>query len=351
MLFEELIDRATQAAVGPAGTPEQVDRDITAEVVYPHAVRKVYRDHAKTGRHINNLMNEYVIEVVDGEATLPDEILREYLGQSYLPRLPFASLVPFEDFGRYRFNNQMAYYALRGNKIVYSGPTIANPITCTAIAGSPTITGDASRAQVGDRLYLFDGVRPIVDAMISSINGTVNFTVRGNAINTTTGPTEGILYNGQNDVLVRSVSDLTVNTGSRNVTSATAAFTSADEGRRLKAYPSYVPDPNDPGESGAAIVGSGVDAIIESAVNATTAMLRAKPLANAVGLVCEIYYTPLVLQAVGVPPLPENITDELSLSPEVAEDTIVTIAQVLRGEIPLQALVDLGMGNGSNRKR
>jgi hypothetical protein len=350
MIYEELIDRATQAAVGPAGTPEQLDREITAEVVYPHAVRKVYRDHAKTGRHINNLLNEYVIEVVDGEATLPDEVFREYLDRSYLPRLPFASLIPFEDFGRYRFNNQMAYYAVRGNKIVYSGPTIANPITCTAVAGSSTITGDASRAQVGDRLYLFEGVRPIIDAMISSINGTVNFTVRGKAINTTTGPTEGVLYNGQNDVLVRSVSDLVADTTSRNVTSATAAFTSADEGRRLKAYPSYAPDPNNPGESGAAIVGSGVDAIIETVVNPTTAMLRAKPLANATGLVCEIYYTPLVLQAVGVPALPSDITDELTLSPEVAEDTIVTIAQVLRGEIPLQALIDLGMNNGSRKR-
>lgn len=346
MKFQELVDRATQAAQGIAGAPApQVDREITAQVCYPHAVRSVYRDQAKTGKHLSNLMNEYMIETYNGEGTIPDEVLREYLDRSYLPRLSFASMVPWEEYPRYRFDKQMSYYATRGATIAWTGNILSRP-SCTASAGSSTITGDASAAEVGDRFYLYDATNGLIfDGTIASINGVTNFTVYGKTLAATTATTAGIIYSGQDDQIVRSVTDASVSTASQTVTSATAAFTTADVGRRVRVYPTN-PSPTVPSPP---VTNQVADMFIVAVPSATTATMGGKATAIAATQLADILYEPLVLQAVGIPALPSSLTDDLLLSPEIAEDTIVRIASVLRGEIALQALIDMGMGG--TRKR
>jgi hypothetical protein len=349
----------------------------------------------------------------------------------------------------------------------------------------------------------------IIDAYIASINGTTDFTVHGNTLaSQPTASVTGILYDGQNDISVRSVTDITTSLENRMVESAAANFTQADVGRRIRITSRDMPlnrtvtgtvgivkdttshtvldidmTPLDIGcritvydtaidqfvldsviatvtsatefttilpaiissssatvkiyrqsnaanwlltsssESGAFVVqgeventltgasigvgdvgrrvlvygtvgivgtnpvlddiiegGAGygvitsaasggcddgtwyiyeliaspteyytahdtvVDTIIDSIVNESTAVIRAKPLWQQTDGLAEILYSPLLVQAVGIPALPTDLCDAIDLAPEIAEDVIVKIASVLRGEMPLQTLIDLGNG-------
>lgn len=514
MILSELLDRAEQAASGVAGAPNpQADREITAYVLYPHAVRAVYREQAKTGRHLDNLTHPQPIEIVNGEGTIPDTMFREYMDRAYIPVDQFASHVPFEDYGRYRFNSQMKYFAIRGSKFYYSGdsPQILGTPDAIADENDFLIQGDASAAQVGDRFYLYsvsNGL--IIDAYIASINGSTDFTVYGRTV--APQPTiaiSGILYNGQDDVLVRSVTDVTATMNSRivsseaanftqddvgrrfrvksrdmplnrtvtgtvdvlegqtgheviglnltpldvgcritvfdtatetfvldaviltiyplteftthkpatgNSTSATvkiyrqsvaanwllnrrsatgafveegetnntmggASITSADYGRLAYVYGTPVVSGTNPVLNGVITGGSGsgvtttnnpatgacdegswwifdlivatefyttqdtvVDAIIDAVIDESQAVLRALPLWPQVDGNAEILYSPLLVEAVGIPELPTDLCDPLELAPEIAEDVIVKIASVLRGEMPMQKLIEVGRG-------
>ena len=334
MQLSELLDRAEQSAVGIAGAPEpQVDREITAYVVYPHAVRAVYRKQARTGRHLNNLSRAFPIEIVAGKGTLSNEIFREYLDRSYLPQVQFASLVPFDAYMRNRLNNQLKYYANRDSAFYYSGPVPilkASPI-CTASATSSTITGDASAGAVGDRFALTDGTNGlVVDATIASINGTTDFTVRGKTLVATTAPTAGSIYNGQDDTILTTFNDFYANTSSQTIGSRTAStFTSKMIGRRVRAY-----------QTGTETII--VDGVVDSVPNSHELILRTKPLSTVVAGDASILFSPLLLQTIGIPALPIDICDNLDLAPEVAEDVILVIASVLRGEVQLQSLMEPG---------
>lgn len=87
-----------------------------------------------------------------------------------------------------------------------------------------------------------------------------------------------------------------------------------------------------------------VDAVIRAVTNASTAVLGAKPLWTLESTTADIKYSPLLLQTPGIPSLPSDLCDDIALSPEVAEDVIVKIAEVLRGEVKLESLIELGQG-------
>lgn len=338
MLYEELLNRAQQLAAGLPGEPiGQPDHAITAETVYPHAVRAVYRDQARTGKHLENITTNYLIETPNGEGVLPDGIFREYLDRAYLSNCPFAAKLPWEDFERYRFDRQMAYFAIRGSAVKWTGNVVSRP-TCEATAGTQTITGDASAAEIGDRFYLYDATNGLViDGAIKSISGTTSFTVHGKTLAATTEATEGIIYRGQEDVIVRSVNDMTVNTANQFAISATAAFTIDDVGRRLRVYT----NPLDP--TTGLITTQVADLIIDSvSANGTTATMRGKAASSGINQLADVMYSPFALQAIGIPAVPDALTDDLELTPEVAEDVIVRIASVLHGDVPLEALIAIG---------
>lgn len=514
MILQELLDRAELAAGGVANAPEsQPDREVTAYVIYPHAVRAVYREQVKTGRHLDNLISEQPIEIVNGEGTVPDTMFREYLDRAYIPIDQFASYVPFEDYGRYRFNRQMKYFTMRGSKFFYSGdvPQILETPDATADESDFLILGDASAAQVGDRFYLYSESNGlIIDAYIASITGTASFTVCGRTIAPQpSSAISGVLYNGQDDVLVRSVTDVTATTESRIVSSAASNFTQDDVGRRFRLTSRDMPlnrtvtgtvditegvtghevnglnltpldvgcritvfdtateqfvldaviltvsplteftthkpatgsstlgttkiyrqtdatnwllnrrsdtgafvqvdetnntvtgasitsddigrlvlvhgtpaiDGSNPVLSGVITAGTGssvttandpatggcdygswwifdliaateyytthdtvVDAIIDAVIDEGQAVLRAEPLWSQVDGNADILYSPLLVEAVGIPALPTDVCDALELAPEVAEDVIMKIASVLRGEMSMQKLIEVGSG-------
>lgn len=335
-----MIARAVQLALGAGGASslvKQAEMEMSAEAAYPHAVRAVYRRHASEGRQLENLAFEHLIEIVDGQGTIPDEVLREYLDRSHLPRHQFASMLPLEDYNRYRFDSQMYYYAASGQKLYYSGSPaeiLATVEDCTASDNSITVTGDASAAEVGDRFRLVSGATLIIDAIIATIDGSTNFTCRGKTLAALAAEgTDGTIYSTEDDTLVREFTDVTTSTASANVTSATAAFTSADLNRRLRIYQT---------DSTTVVV----DSIIQEVVSATEVRLGAKPLSSNLGNADgTIFYSPLVLQAVGIPALPSSLCTGMELPPAIAEDTILKIASVLRGEMPLDTLINEATNN------
>lgn len=346
MKYGEIIARASQLAQGVAGAPpEQVDREMTAEAIYPHAVRAVYRRHAATGRHLENLSFEHNIEIVNGQGVMPDEVLREYMDRSFLPREQFASRLPFEDYQRYRFDNQLKYYSDRGSKLFYSGdvPKVIEPnldeegeaLVYSATEGSETITGDASTAQIGDRVYLLDDTNGLVaHAVLASINGTTDFTIQGFALVDTAEDRTAVFTDGQDDEIVRESFDVETTEDSNVASSQDSAFTSEDVGRRLRVYEH---------ETTTVVV----DAIILSvSADGVEATLGAKAIADAVSADAAILYAPLILQAIGIPALPSDLCTGLDLVDEVAEDVVAMIAAVLRGESRINAWAELG-GVGS----
>jgi hypothetical protein len=122
--FQQLLDRAEEAATNiaiDASVSPLVDSEVTAEVIYPHAVRSVFRDYAKTGRHLDDMQMEHSITMsTTGVAALPDTVIREMLDHAFLPNDQFASKVPYEDYNRYRLDRQMCYFAIRGGNLYYS---------------------------------------------------------------------------------------------------------------------------------------------------------------------------------------------------------------------------------------
>lgn len=335
MIYSEMIARAVQLGLVPGRDPAMSEGELqmTAEAAYPHAVRAVFRIHARSGRNVENLAYEHLIEIVNGEGTLPEALLREYLDRSHLPRVNFSSLIPYEDYRRYRFDAQMSYYSPSGPKLYYSGdvPAILGEVEdATASNNSITVTGDASAFAVGDRFRVLDGSTLVIDALIASINGSTDFTCRGKTLAALASAANGTVYDVSDDELLREVTDLVTNTASANVTSATAAFTAADVGRRLRAY-----------QTGTETVV--VDSIITALVDTDEVTLGAKPVSTEAACDAGIFYSPLILQAPGIPSV-TDAAETLELTLGIAEDTILKIASVLRGEMPLDALIKEGNG-------
>lgn len=337
MILQELLDRAEQAASGLAGdAPQPADSDITAYVIYPHAVRAVYREQAKTGRHLDNLTSEYEIEVIDGIGDIPDEIFREYFDRSFMTEYQFASYVPFEDYGRYRFDEQMTYFATRGKKFLCSKEPgfisqqtktvsiVLHGTTLTVTDGGYSVTDEGNRIRVSTAVggVLFDAFIDTVDDADTLITTSYSpYLISGTAIIE--------MFDADAYRLNRSLTAVVTANQSKTISCATAAFTDADIGRRIRLE-----------EAGDVIV----DTTIRSVTSATVAVLNAEANATTSDATADISYIPHLLQAVGIPALPTDLCDPLELAPEVAEDVIVKIASVLRGEMPLQKLIEAGRG-------
>lgn len=120
---QEIWDKATELATGVAGDANVsplVDSEVTAEVAYPHALKAVFRDYALLGKFQDDVNMDHAVEVLNGEATLPSTIMREFLDRAYIVTDKFASKVSYEDYLRFRFDNQMCYFSVRNGKIYYS---------------------------------------------------------------------------------------------------------------------------------------------------------------------------------------------------------------------------------------
>lgn len=121
--YEEIIDRAEQLAsgVGVNSKPPPVfDSSITAQTVFPHAVRNVLNRLARTGEDFHDLVQTHDVSLKNGVGELPASVLKDTLEQAIFPGRPFVSYLPYHDFLRYKFLPQMDYFAINGNKLHFA---------------------------------------------------------------------------------------------------------------------------------------------------------------------------------------------------------------------------------------
>ncbi len=133
--YREVIDRVQQLSVGIAQDAHQsalIDSEMTAEVVFPHAVRYALVRRARTGGDLSDLMTEQIISVANNEGVLPEEILKDALKRAIFPGKPMVCYATHADFSRFRFSKQLDYFSYFGDKFFYSA------------AGVPNYTGNVS---------------------------------------------------------------------------------------------------------------------------------------------------------------------------------------------------------------
>ncbi len=122
--LQQILDRAKVQAFGINNDPNNsivIDSDLTAEAIFPHAVRAVYMNLARSGEDLQNINAAHVIAMVSGVGTLPDTVLREMIMEANLPNHPFATFLQhFGDYQRHRFDSQLCYFTIRGDKFYSS---------------------------------------------------------------------------------------------------------------------------------------------------------------------------------------------------------------------------------------
>lgn len=334
--LSEFVARARTIAEGRGADPFQnpiIDNGLTAEALVPHAMRKAYE--SAIASDVLSSTEDHELEIISGEAVLPDGVIRKYLDEAFLPDIPRSSRIPFPDYGRSRYDNLLCYWATRGGVLYYSCdiPTITRQIALIQTAANATFTVDddsLTEADIGKRLkairtsdgaVLFDG---IIETIVDQNNGTL----RGKTLVTTGALVpSATIYETDNDVVDRSITDLVTNTASQSVSSATAAFTTADEDRRLRAYQTGTLTPV-------------IDAIIESVTNATTAVLRGKPLSSEAACDASILYSALTLNAPSIPAIPTDPDEQFTMGDKAASDAILLLAGAFVGEISIKELME-----------
>lgn len=125
----EIIARAEQLAAGVAQDASRstlLDSEMTAEAIFPHAVRYTLERLARTGGDVQDLLAEQTINVKGGEGELPEAVLKNALKFAIFPGRPLVSWVSYPDFLRYRFSKQLDYFSYFGRRFFFSAAGAAN---------------------------------------------------------------------------------------------------------------------------------------------------------------------------------------------------------------------------------
>lgn len=331
----EIVARARTIAEGRGADAFKnpiIDSGLAVEALVPHAIRRAYQVAVKSD--VLSSCEDHELEIVDGEAVLPDGVLRKYLDEAFLPDVPRSSYIPHPDYNRSRYDNLLCYFTTKNGTLYYSCD-IPRIIRTIPTGGSDETTGftcaddSLTSADVGRRLSFIktDGT-VIGDMIIASVTDENTAVLRGKTLTTEAVKAPLVtIYDTENDVVDRSVTDLAVNLSSQTVTSAGAAFTQADVGRRLRAY-----------QTGTTTIV--FDGIIDSVTNATTAVLRGKPITTHAACDASILYSALTLNAPSIPAMPADPDTEITMGDKVATDTILLLAGAFTGEISIKELME-----------
>ena len=143
--YAEIISRIETAVSGRGGDPTQsplVDgAAMTAESVFPLALRYVYRKAIAEGENLLNLAQNFTVTLAAGTGTLPVTILPEFLrSHSKLPAVPFSSWLDYADFTKAKLTTLLKYYSANGDNFYYSD-TAAVSVVLNAVA-IPAIPND-----------------------------------------------------------------------------------------------------------------------------------------------------------------------------------------------------------------
>lgn len=220
--YQEIIDRAQQIAVGRGIDPHQspvIDGQMTFEALVPHCVRYEVRRLARRGE-IQDLVLAHSIPIIANVGLLPGTILREFLKASWITDKPRAAFIPYERFAGYRFDAQLDYYSVLGNKIHFreagtetftdtitlNAPSIPNlnsqkflPAHVDSVSDTITLF-DGHTFQTGEEVYLTSTVTSITFATLgSSIAGLRGWVIRTDATHLQISASQALAHAGTAD--------------------------------------------------------------------------------------------------------------------------------------------------------
>lgn len=147
-----IVARAETIAIGRRGDGFQspvLDSDMTAEQLFPHAVRYVLASQAKGGAAIPELSRPHSIAITSGVGTLPSQVLYEALDSLYVEGRRYVAIIPYADYQRKRFDRLVDYVAFKQDsngvmKLYYTkegvAPTetiVINAVTLPEIPNDP----------------------------------------------------------------------------------------------------------------------------------------------------------------------------------------------------------------------
>lgn len=134
--INEIIARSETLAQGrntdPTASPVIDSGTMTAESIFPHALRYCTAEMLATGENLQNSAINHTIALVAGVGTLPDAVIREFLrSDSHLPTVPMSSWIDYPDFNRAKFTSLLKYYSANNGSFYYSD-TAASSIVLNA---------------------------------------------------------------------------------------------------------------------------------------------------------------------------------------------------------------------------
>jgi hypothetical protein len=175
--LQQALDRMTILASGlgrDANKSPVIDNDVTAFVVWPHAIRSAVYTVIARGDDLQDLMQEHEITITDGVGTLPATIIREGLDRAIWEDRPHVKSLSFADYQQALIPSQpfnpsptyphgISYYALLGSSIYFrDGATLTEEYTGDITVFAPTL--DALPADSTEEMELPDR---LVDTAIS----------------------------------------------------------------------------------------------------------------------------------------------------------------------------------------
>jgi len=158
--FLEIITRARIAAQGkgfdPHASPVLDGATLTAESIFPNALRYAVRKTLGSGENAGDLSLNHTIALSAGVGTLPSGVLPEFLrSRSHLPAIASASWLDYPDYVRPRLDSLIKYYSANNGQFFYSdgaaGSVVLNTPSYPSVPSDPNAAITMS-AKLADNL-------------------------------------------------------------------------------------------------------------------------------------------------------------------------------------------------------
>lgn len=124
MSLQQIIDRATEIALKTSASEVQFDEH-HAELLLPHVYTKVLNDWRFFPEKLDRLRDRHDLDFIDGECSLPSNVMPEYLASSVLfdeanPSMRACFKRSFFDFRR--TSDRFGSYTFSDGQILYLEP-------------------------------------------------------------------------------------------------------------------------------------------------------------------------------------------------------------------------------------
>lgn len=173
--LNEILARAETLAAGRGADASQspvIDAGMTAEALFPHAVRFAMAKLLNSGANLHEMTAEHTISITSGVGALPATVLKEAVKFATFPTRKYCTVVSFGDFQRDTFP-MLDYVAVNNSQVLfkpssYSLPTGDNPFTGNLVANFVTIPAKPATATADTGLSA-----KVVDEVVLTIAGAL----------------------------------------------------------------------------------------------------------------------------------------------------------------------------------